>query len=87
MTKSNLGRNGFVSPYCLWSAIQGSQEEHKAGTKAQATEECCLLACSAHFLTHQDSEFTGAAAHSELGPSPPVPSQENAHTLAHWPTW
>jgi hypothetical protein len=56
MTKSNMGRKGFIS---LTSYSPSSREvmtetwkqepggrNLEAGADAEATEECCLLACS-----------------------------------------
>lgn len=47
MTKSNLGRKGFILPYTtvsLFIIIEGSQARNlEAGAEAKATEECCSL--------------------------------------------
>jgi hypothetical protein len=45
-----LGKKGFPSLYSLQFIIKSNQVELnrnlKAGTQAEAIEECCLLACS-----------------------------------------
>jgi hypothetical protein len=45
MTKSNLGRKGFISITVSGQELQQGQN-HEAGADAEAMEECCLLACS-----------------------------------------
>jgi hypothetical protein len=47
MTKSNLGRKGFIISYRLQFVIRGSQSRNLgAGADAEAMEGCCSLACS-----------------------------------------
>jgi hypothetical protein len=51
MTKKQLERKGFIMltlPHCCSSTKEvrtGTQEGQKAGTDAEAMEECSLLAC------------------------------------------
>ena len=62
----------------------------EAGTEAEATEECCLLACSpslsqpGFFNTAQDHLLRGGTLHTELGPPTSITNQEKCPT--HLPT-
>lgn len=47
MNKNKLGRKGFIWSYKVTPHQEGkSGQELKAGTEAEAVEECFLLACS-----------------------------------------
>lgn len=44
MTKGELWKKGFISACSL---LKGNQDRNlEAGTEAETTGECCLLACS-----------------------------------------
>lgn len=72
MSKSKLGEKGLMS-FCF--QVTGYHQgkaglELKAGTEADAMEECCLLAflivCSVGLIT-QDHQPKGGTTHSGLG--------------------
>ena len=69
-------------------AQQGRNLE--VGIKAEAMEECCLLACSLGFLslsfyTIQDHQSRASTTHSDLGP--PTSTKRMCHGLADMPIW
>lgn len=97
MTKSSQGMKGFISTYSLWSILEESQGLNlsrilKAQTEVEATEECCLLACSPWntqfaFYTAQDRMRRGGIIHNGLGSPTPVINGENASQITHKPIW
>ena len=75
MTKSKLGRKGFIGLF----VTKGSQDrssntaDQEEGAEAEVIDECCLLACfpcfaQPGFLKSQDHQPRDGTAHSGLGP-------------------
>lgn len=60
MTKSNLGEERFILAYNsqVTGHLEKSGRDLKAGTEAEARENCFLLACLPVFLYHPELPST-----------------------------
>lgn len=76
MTKSNMGKKGFISP----DSTEGSQDRNlEAETGVEAMEECCLPACSPGLTPPALSKHVGSPPQEwyhiyGLGPATPITS-------------
>jgi hypothetical protein len=100
MTKSSLGRKGFILSYTpreqsltKGNQSRNSRQEPEAGSgEEEAREECCLQCCSSRFSEaasslHLGSQPRGDNTHSEQGPPTSISHQKNAPELDHRPIW
>lgn len=96
VTKSNFGREMFISPYRLKSIIEGSQGSNlRQELEAEPTEECCLLACFFKLIysqisyTAQDYLQRGDIIHSWLSSPTSISNQKNMPNSqhSHMPIW